>query len=299
MAHLKNTDLKVIEKYCGYEYVQKYRGIIKRSSEEIVRIVNTGMVSSGKSSLFNALIGSTENEQFPTGAARTTTLADYYDCGNISFVDTPGIDVRDEDDELAFSTIMEADVIIMVHNIRTGPLNRSEVEWLAKLIEGMDDIETRKARLIFVCTWKDTREKDDDYNDIINNVKEEVFNLVGAEIPFFDVSVKKYLTGVAKKQRVLMDNSSIACLKKYLEDYAKMFLQSKHNIEKKELQVLKEEMKQLLQEQWMAKNDDFVKVKKRVSMQYKARNNAWEQVFHYFAAKREQYAELINELNNM
>jgi predicted GTPase len=121
MVKLAQNDIKVIEQYCGYDYAQRCRGILERRADKTVRIVNTGMVSSGKSSLFNTLINSTD-EYFPTGAARTTTRADFFDCNNISYIDTPGIDVRSEDDALAFSTIMEADIIIMVHNIRTGPL---------------------------------------------------------------------------------------------------------------------------------------------------------------------------------
>ena len=127
MEQLSQNDEKLIEQYCGADYVQRCKGIMNRKKEGVVRIVNTGMVSSGKSSLFNTLINSKE-EYFQTGAARTTTKADYYDCNNISYIDTPGIDVRNEDDDLAFRTIMEADIIMMIHNIRTVPLNRSEAE---------------------------------------------------------------------------------------------------------------------------------------------------------------------------
>ena len=75
----------------------------------------------------------------------------------------------------------------------------------------------RKALLIFVCTWKDTVEKDDDYQDIIADVKNAVFDIVGTEIPFFEVSVKKYLDGKKKDKPVLVNKSGIAELKDYLE----------------------------------------------------------------------------------
>ena len=153
---LSQQDLKSIEKYCGEEYAKRCRAFIERQKNDKVRIVNTGMVSSGKSSLYNALIDS-GGEYFPTGAARTTTRADYFDCGPISYVDTPGIDVRSEDDALAFDTIMEADRILMVHNIRTGPLNRSEAAWLERIARGMED--SGGGRLVFALSWIDTRER--------------------------------------------------------------------------------------------------------------------------------------------
>ena len=97
MVKLTEKELKIIHEKCGSNFAQRYRGIVKRTNDKVVKIVNTGMVSSGKSSLFNILIDSTEEEHFPTGAARTTTVADYFDYKNISFIDTPGIDVRNED----------------------------------------------------------------------------------------------------------------------------------------------------------------------------------------------------------
>ena len=51
----------------------------------------------------NALTDHVDEERFPTGAARTTTIADEYEYGdNILFVDTPGIDVTAADDATAF-----------------------------------------------------------------------------------------------------------------------------------------------------------------------------------------------------
>ena len=229
MVKLAQNDIKVIEQYCGYDYAQRCRGILERRADKTVRIVNTGMVSSGKSSLFNTLINSTD-EYFPTGAARTTTRADFFDCNNISYIDTPGIDVRSEDDALAFSTIMEADIIIMVHNIRTGPLNRSEVEWLERIVAGMNSLEICQSRLVFVNTWKDTREKDDDYADIVSEVKNKVFGIVGAEIPYFEVSVRKYQNGIAKNKDVLITNSGIQEIKSFLVQYAAEYLEKKYKL---------------------------------------------------------------------
>ena len=69
---------------------------------------------------------------------------------------------------------------------------------LTRIANGMTDCEMRKRRIIFVCTWKDTREHDEGYKDMLEEVKKMVFDAVGTDIPFFDVSIKKYLDGINK-----------------------------------------------------------------------------------------------------
>ena len=299
MVKLTEKELKIIHEKCGSNFAQRYRGIIKRTNDKVVKIVNTGMVSSGKSSLFNILIDSTEEEHFPTGAARTTTVADYFDYKNISFIDTPGIDVRNEDDDLAFRTIMEADLILMVHNIRTGPINRSEAEWLENIVKRMNGIEMCQARLIFVCTWKDTREKDADYFDIIADVKQQVFDIVGAEIPFFEVSVKKYMTGVEKQKDILKTLSGVLELKQYLEDYAVKYIETKEKMNQEELEVLLLEIASILNEKKKLSDNQINQIRKNVLEKYKSRRSTWNQIYELFSFKRQQLSDLEKEYNSI
>lgn len=293
---LSKKEVADIAKYCGQEYSTRYLGIQNRVDEQIVKIVNTGMVSSGKSSLYNVLIDSIEDEHFPTGAARTTTMSSYYDVKNISYIDTPGIDVRSEDDALAFSTIMEADIIMMIHNINTGPLVRSEAEWLGQIVRKMSSLEARKARLIFVCTWKDTVEKDDDYQDIIADVKNAIFEIVGTEIPFFEVSVKKYLDGKKKDKPVLINKSGIAELKDYLEKYADEYLQKKNELDEAELAELLTEIRGILVNKKDEKYKEIKKISDRIKQTAKSKRSTWKDIFTYFSSKRRQYDQ---ELKNI
>lgn len=296
MDKFTNKDLKIIEKYCGYEYASRYIGIKKRKEDKMVRIVNTGMVSSGKSSLFNILTGSLEEEHFPTGAARTTIRSNYYDVGNISYIDTPGIDVRTEDDALAFSTILEADIILMIHNIKTGPLNRSESEWLENIVARMNSIEMCKSRMIFVCTWKDTREKDEDYPNIIKDVKEQVYKITGTEIPFFEVSVTKYLSGVDKKKDVLIKNSGIVELQHHLHYYADSYIEKKKIIDNKELDFLVKEINDKLKSVQSKKQEEATKTERSISDRFKSRKSTWKQISNLFSVKREKLKQLEDEL---
>lgn len=293
---LSQRDLKSIEKYCGEEYAKRCRALIERQKNDKVRIVNTGMVSSGKSSLYNALIDS-GGEYFPTGAARTTTRADYFDCGPISYVDTPGIDVRSEDDALAFDTIMEADRILMVHNIRTGPLNRSEAAWLERIARGMED--SGGGRLVFALSWIDTREKEEDYGGLVENVKKQVFEIAGAEIPFFEVSVKKYQQGIEKDKEILVRNSGVGALKEYLEASAASYLEMKRDVDQREFAALMGEIRAILCEQRDSREKEKKAILKKARDRHKSRKSAWNVVYDYFSAQRKRLADLESELEQI
>ena len=293
---LSQQDLKSIEKYCGEEYAKRCRALIERQKNDKVRIVNTGMVSSGKSSLYNALIDS-GGEYFPTGAARTTTRADYFDCGPISYVDTPGIDVRSEDDALAFDTIMEADRILMVHNIRTGPLNRSEAAWLERIARGMED--SGGGRLVFALSWIDTREKEADYGELVENVKKQVFEIAGAEIPFFEVSVKKYQQGIEKDKEILVRNSGVGALKEYLEASAASYLEMKRDVDQREFAALMGEIRAILCEKRDSREKENKAILKKARDRHKSRKSAWNVVYDYFSAQRKRLADLESELKQI
>ena len=56
-----HQELKELEKYTSYDLAQKLRGVLEKQARgDQILIGNTGMVSSGKSSLFNALLGAVE-----------------------------------------------------------------------------------------------------------------------------------------------------------------------------------------------------------------------------------------------
>lgn len=298
MRALSQKDLKTIKKFCGQDYSKRLQAIQNRQKENSVKIVNTGMVSSGKSSLYNILINCNE-EYFPTGAARTTTRVSCFDYNNISYIDTPGIDVRDEDDALAFDTIIESDIIVMIHNIRTGPLNQSEVEWLEQITKRMDSVEMCKSRIIFVISWKDTREKDKDYYSLVCNVKKQVFDIVGSEVPVFEVSVKKYQQGIEKNKEVLIKNSGIIELKNYLEQYANEYILHKKSIDSQEYFSLMEEVKAILRQTCDSKQIQIQKIYKRNQNDAKTRRSAWQTVYDYFSMQKKKLSDLEGELNNI
>lgn len=299
MNRFSDKELGIIEKYCGSEWRKRAQAVQKMQNNDSVKIVNTGMVSSGKSSLYNILINSDQKEFFPTGAARTTVKANFYNYKNISYIDTPGIDVRSEDDFLAFDTIMGADIIMMIHNIRTGPLNKSEVEWLEKITRSMSNVDMCKARIIFVISWKDTRENEEDYPILVKNVKEQVFNVIGGVIPVFEVSTKKYQQGIDKGKEILIKNSGIIELKQYVEEYVASYAKKKKENDIQEYKNIVSNIKELLKQKIEINEQEKQKIYCMNKKKAEDKRKAWRSVYDYFSMQRHELSALEKELNKI
>ena len=287
MMRVQNQlDYDVIKKYCGQELSVRLQGAVNSQADSMVKIVNTGLYSAGKSSLYNVLTGNTKEERFPTGSAPTTACADICEYQGMLFVDTPGIEVRDTDDETAFQTIMEADIILIVHNIKRGPLERAEAEWVKRITDGMKDGDMRRRRMIFVCTWKDMREKEAGYGAFLEEVKRQVFDIAGTEIPFFTVSVRKYLAGIERDKPVLCEKSGIPELSDFLESSAAEYAEYKQQDSRATLQTAAEGVLKKLGE---ARNKRTVAVKKNrdaLAQRFHLRRSSWNNVFGYFQERR-------------
>lgn len=299
MNYQKQLDFDLIKRYCSQEQTLRLQGVLHNLDASTVKIVNTGMVSSGKSSLYNLLTDNAITERFPTGAARTTTNADVYSYKNMEYIDTPGFDVKDADDEIAYRTVMESDIILMVHNIKTGPLTRSESDWLTRIADGMKDSEMRKHRIIFICTWRDTREKDEGYEDILKEVKRMVFDAVGVEIHFFDVSIKKYLDGINKGKEALCEKSGISALKAFVEDYAKQYVEMKNKFALEVLEQVAGEVRSSLEHSRKVGKETLKKKTADTRRIFRSRRGSWKGVYDFFKSRRETLANLKQELKNI
>lgn len=299
MNYQKQLDLDLIKKYCGQDLSLRLQAALCNLDTTTVKIVNTGMVSSGKSSLYNLLTDNATTERFPTGAARTTMNADIYCYNNVEYIDTPGIDVRDTDDEIAYRTVMESDIILMVHNIKTGPLTRSESDWLTRIANGMTDCEMRKRRIIFVCTWKDTREHDEGYKDMLEEVKKMVFDAVGTDIPFFDVSIKKYLDGINKGKETLCEKSGIIALKTFVDSYVQQYADIKSQLAVRVLNQIASEARSALEYSLNNRKKAVEQKTTDVRQKFSTQQRSWRGVFDYFKSQRTRLDNLKQELKNI
>lgn len=298
MQFLQAEELTKLEALTGNELAQRWRGMEKRlSMQNVVTIANTGLVNAGKSSLFNALLDSYETERFPVGAVRTTKFGKRESLAEgIDILDTPGIDATDGDDEEAFSALMESDLIVAVHNIKIGMLNRGEYDWLQRLASRMTREEVER-KIIFACTWIDERERQEDYRSAVEETKRQAFEALGSDqVPFWEVSAKRYLLARQKGKEKMLDASKVPEFKAYLLRRAAEARASADDRRQSELTALCRDTREQLGAKRQAAQKTVEQKERAARQRYQPAFDTWKMVLGNFVSSRDKVKEKVKTL---
>lgn len=295
------------KEYLPTDLQQRWNGLEKKTrNNKKIKVANTGLVSSGKSTLFNVLIDPQNVDEshvrFAVGAARTTSIQDVAALTEeIDLADTPGIDVNFDDNAVALSSILESDIIVMVHNIKLGALNNSEYTWLQQIAQNMLSEKERKARLIFVCSWIDERDGDKNiYNQTIAETKQMVKDAVGCEIDFFEVSAKRYITGKQKGKEQLVERSNITKIRKCIIQKATVYAKSFARIMEYQVEIsLCEETVHKFTMILKDKTEQKEKISKQITSKYARKKEEWHSIFNSFKQRLARVREKKRIWENM
>ena len=297
MSLLGTKNIEMIEQILGKDFSIKWEGIKqKNSTGNIVSIANTGLFSSGKSMLFNALLDRTVEERFKVGAVSTTKKGDREKMNAyVEIIDTPGINANDADDNEAFHSLMEADIILMVHNIKTGMLDKCEHDWLRQISGEMDKEEIFK-RIVFVCTWIDEAGTKEDKEKKINEIKRQLQEILKIDIQIWEVSSKRYYTGKEKNKPELAHASKIPQLREYLLKKAEEYSAAAEELRKKEIMALCGQTKEFLQKEKDNINRHINEEEERVHQKYKIKRRAWTGILDNFKEYRKAVEDNMDRL---
>lgn len=297
MPLLDTKDIRILNDMLGQDMAAKWEGVRQKiNAQDIVTIANTGLFSSGKSMLFNALLDQTEEERFKVGAAPTTKKGDREKLNaQIEIVDTPGINANDTDDREAFYSLMEADIILMVHNIKTGMLDKCEYDWLKRIAGEMGEKEVQK-RIVFVCTWIDEGGTKEDKEKKVHEIKRQLRKLLNVDIDFWEVSSKRYYMAKEKSKPVLGNASNIPQLKEYLMEKAEKYAVIARELRKAEIQELCVRTSESLQKEKENISRQIYEKKGKVDRKYKSKRAAWAKVLGNFKDYRATVWEKLRKV---
>ena len=211
-------------------------------------------------------------------------------------LDTPGIDATDEDDEEAFFAVMAADLIVIVHNIKTGMLNRAEYDWIRRIAKGMSH-KSVLDRVVLVCSWIDEREREEGYRQALDETRRQAYEALGAQVPFWETSAKRYLNAHGAKP-VLARASKIPEFREFLLRQAERARAGLDATRKQETRTLARETAALLQEQAMRYKNAISKKERKAKENSQGKLSAWTAVFEGFVESRQNIFDELDDLKS-
>lgn len=297
MALLQPEALRTLEMFASCELVQRWKGLEEKlSRDEIITIANTGLVNAGKSSLFNALLD--KEEYFAVGAVRTTTTGRRAKMNDwIEVLDTPGIDAAENDDEEAFSSVVQADLIVAIHNIKIGMLNRAEYEWLERLARHMTRQEIEQ-RVIFACTWIDERDRQDDYQSVVEETKRQVSAALGTDIlSFWEISAKRYINARKRGNATLEEASKLPKFREYLLKRASRARETAAQRRRAELKTLCQDTQDTLRAKKSELQYTIKQREQAAKRQFQPARDTWASILRNFASSRASVERKMQDLS--
>lgn len=157
-------------------------------------IANAGTTNTGKSTLFNAILG--RDEAFRTADVRETTVCRDIAWGpHMVLVDTPGCgSCSAADDREAAKAYRRADLVLFVHNLATGGLKRDEMDVLNAVRRYMGEKDFQE-RTIMVGTRLDCCSEETAAANR-EECEAQIRSELGSRLKFFAVSPKRHFRGL-------------------------------------------------------------------------------------------------------
>jgi len=172
-----------------------------------LRIAVFGKYNHGKSTLLNALIG---KDVFKTADKRETIKNAEYKHNDVIWVDTPGLDadVQGKDDEEAMKGAFEiADILYLVHNVKSGELDKYEMKVFRDLMK--QDKNYRK-KMFLILTQIDQVSTDQ-----LEQVKTQINKQIKKQLPeltTISISAQRYCRGVSEGKPKFIELSEMDSL---------------------------------------------------------------------------------------
>lgn len=207
---------------------------LQSRSETRFTIANAGTTNTGKSSLFNALLG--RDGAFKTADIRETVVCRDLGWGpKMVLTDTPGCDSTTEaDDREATKAYQRADLVLFVHNLSTGDLKQGELAVLESVRRAMGKHDF-KTRTIIVGTRLDgcTAQMAKVNREAC---EEQLMTNLGVKLPWADVSAKRHLRALALARDGQTEKAAVLRNASGVEPLAQLIRQTETRLGKRGLE---------------------------------------------------------------
>jgi len=168
----------------------------KSADKAPLNVIVFGKYNHGKSSFLNAWL---REPIFKAEDVRCTVqVQSHHDVkNNVVWTDTPGLDADKHDDHLAQAAIKSADVVLLVHDVISGELDKKELDFIRYYTQ-----HEGKGKLRVLLTKIDQAESE------LKTIQASIKSQVAAfDLPVFAVSSTRYQKHLAKDSDVFLIKS--------------------------------------------------------------------------------------------
>jgi tRNA U34 5-carboxymethylaminomethyl modifying GTPase MnmE/TrmE len=252
----------LVQKYLNRDDLLEIEKLENNIKNNEINITCIGLYNHGKSSLLNALIDDYDMKTFKTADARETSENKYVKVGDITYIDTPGLNAREEDDKKIYDALITSDINLFVHNVTTGEFTQSEIDFLNHIKNSWHDPDKFIDNTIFVISRIDGANSKDDIDNTIKKMKEQLREIFGKDGEFIPVSALRYAKGKKDGKNVLIKKSNIDSLKSLISNKKENMKEAILEAKKRKLQKKYSEILNRLKEEREKKRKELVKFKK-------------------------------------
>ena len=203
-----------LKKYLSKSEIASLESLKKSLKENVVTVTCVGLYNHGKSTLLNALIKDFNMETFKTADARETTSNKSTVYKNIKYVDTPGLNAKENDNKKVMDAIQYSDIALFVHAVTTGEFNKKEVEFLNNIKNYWKDSKEFIERTVFILSSIDNIESHKDIENTKNKIKEQIRDIFQSDCNIIAISSNDYVEGMTNHENELIVESNINELEK-------------------------------------------------------------------------------------
>lgn len=200
-------EIEMLEK--AYQALENAK---KRPVHTQPHIVCTGIYNAGKSTLLNALL---DTDRFPTGCIPTTTEVAQAEFEGAVYVDTPGLNAAEADDNVTAEAYRSADIYLFVSNAENGGITNQEAEWLRALKGQYADGGLLKDKLVYVLS-QCSRVEPQTLTTVCEKARSDLQNVLGiCPEKVFCIDSHTYRDGKAKNEPLLLKEGGIDELRSF------------------------------------------------------------------------------------
>jgi len=201
--------------------IQSLEKLQKAIFQNEITVTCVGLYNHGKSTLLNVLIKDFDFSTFKTADTRETTVNKTVVYNGIKYIDTPGLNAKKEDDRKVMETIQNSDIILFVHTITTGELNKKEIEFLKNIQKHWSSPQEFIDRTIFVLSRIDNIEDCKDIKKTSDKIKEQIEDIFHSTCLIIPVSAIDYRDGIIENEKELVKKSKIEKIENFINTLSK------------------------------------------------------------------------------